>query len=97
MCVVESLIKEVERCFLAQDFMNAIMIIYPYYWMALDVETTFPSHLTLLKAHFFHLKIIVPLRVVVGPLLDLSLFDQQASFFMIIMKTNNLHYIHHNL
>jgi hypothetical protein len=38
--------------------------------MALDVEATFPSHLTLLKAHFCHLKIIVPFIVVVGPLLD---------------------------
>jgi hypothetical protein len=65
--------------------------------MALDVEVTFPSHLTFLKAHFCHFKIIVPFRVVVEPLLDLSLFDQQASFFMITMKTNNLHCIHHNL
>jgi len=62
--------------------------------MALDVEATFPSHLTLLKAHFCHLKIIVPFIVVFGPLLDSSLFDQQASFFMITMKTNNLGALH---
>jgi len=94
MCVVESLIKELERCFLAQEFMNATMIIYPKYWMALDVETTFPSLLALFKPHFCHLKIIVPFRVVVGPSLDSSLFDQQASFFMITMKTNNLGALH---
>jgi len=62
--------------------------------MALDVEATFPSHLTLLKTHFCHLKIIVPFIVEVRPLLDSSLFDQQASFFMITMKTNNLGALH---
>jgi hypothetical protein len=63
--------------------------------MALDVETTFPSHLAFLKAQFCHLKIIVPFKIVVGPLLDSSsLFDQQASFFMLTMKTNNLGALH---
>jgi hypothetical protein len=54
--VVLELLKELARCFLAHDFMNAVGIIYLQYWETYDVEATFARHLTILKVKFYHPK-----------------------------------------
>jgi hypothetical protein len=36
--------------FPSHELMNATMIIYPQYWLNFDANSTFPAHLTLLKA-----------------------------------------------
>jgi len=46
------LICELKRRFLVQEFLNAIKVIYPQYWLALEMEITFISHLVILHAHF---------------------------------------------
>jgi hypothetical protein len=69
--------------------MNAIGIIYPHYWEVLNVETTFPSHLAVLKAKFYHPKPKGASGTLVVGLLDLALLDQQISFFYLTMKNNN--------
>jgi hypothetical protein len=46
----------VDKCFPTQELMNVTRIIYPQYWMAPDIEATFPIHLMLLKTHFHHPK-----------------------------------------
>jgi len=51
------LIKELERCFPAHELMNPMGIIYPHYWEAPNVETTFPNHLAILKTKFYHSKL----------------------------------------
>jgi hypothetical protein len=55
-CATDGLIKELERCFLAHDLMNAMGIIYPHYWEAPNAETTFPGHLAVLKVKLCHPK-----------------------------------------
>ncbi len=55
---MEGLIKNLERCFLTHDLMNATRIIYPHYLEALDVEVTFLGHLTILKTKSWNAKAI---------------------------------------
>jgi hypothetical protein len=77
-------IKELERHFPTHELMNAMGIIYPHYWEALDVETT----LAILKAKFCHPKPKGASGNLVASLLDPTLLDQQMSFFCLIMKSN---------
>jgi len=90
------LIKELARCFLTHDLMNATKIIYPQYWEAIDAKVTFVRHLAILKAKFCHPKSKSPNVILVVGLLDGALLDQQASFFTITMKNNShpVPYIH---
>jgi len=69
--------------------MNAMGIIYPHYWEVHDVETTFPSHLAILKAKFYHSKPKGASGTLVVGLLDPTVLDQQMSFLCLIMKSNN--------
>jgi len=50
--VIISLIKEFTRKFLNQDLINVIGIIYHWYWLNFDVETTFLAHVALLKPQY---------------------------------------------
>lgn len=69
--------------------MNATWIIYPQYWLIQpNVATTFPSHLTILKEQRCQNKIMLPIGVSHGPLLDADLFDQQVFIFVVIMQSN---------
>jgi hypothetical protein len=46
------LIFEFERRFPTQDLLNATRIIYPQYWLVLEVETTFLGHMAIIQTHF---------------------------------------------
>jgi hypothetical protein len=83
------LIKELKRHFLAHALMNAMGIIYPHYWEVPNVETTFPSHLAVLKVKLYHSKPKGANGTLVAGLLDPTFFDQQMSFFCLKMKSNN--------
>jgi hypothetical protein len=65
----------VDKCFPTQEFINDTRIIYPQYWIALDIKATFPIHLMLLKTHFHHPKTKSLSSTTVGPLLDSIMFD----------------------
>ncbi len=47
-----SLIEELARRFPNHEFMNAIGIVYPQYWLNFKLENMFPTHLALLKAQY---------------------------------------------
>jgi len=74
---VTSLIVEFHSHFLVQELFNAIMVIYPQYWLLLEVEVTFPRHLAIIQTYFEHQK--AKLGVFgnfVGLVLNLILFNQ---------------------
>jgi hypothetical protein len=50
--VVVGLICELKWQILVQELLNATRAIYPQYWLALEVEITFLSHLVILNTHF---------------------------------------------
>jgi len=50
--VVVGLICELKRQFVVQEFLNAIKVIYPQYFLAPEMKITFLSHLVTLHAHF---------------------------------------------
>jgi hypothetical protein len=65
------------------------MHLYLQHWLTqLDVVTTFLSHLTILKEQYYQNKIMLPIGVSHGLLLDVDLFDQQAYIFVVIMQSN---------
>jgi hypothetical protein len=39
--------------FASQELMNAIKIICPQHWLNFDGESTFPTHLALLKVQYY--------------------------------------------
>jgi hypothetical protein len=90
------LIKELARCFLTHDLMNATKIIYPQYWEAIDAKVTFVKHFGNFENKILSPKIKSPNVILVVGLLDGALLDQQASFFTITMKNNShpVPYIH---
>jgi len=55
--------------------MNAMGIIYPHYWEALEAKTTFLSHLAILKTKFCHPKPKGANGTLVVSLLDPTLLD----------------------
>jgi hypothetical protein len=43
--IANGLILKLDKRFLAQEFMNAIGIVYPQYWVQPKVALMFPTHL----------------------------------------------------
>ncbi len=71
-------------------------IIHLHYWEVPNVKTTFPSHLAIWKAKFYHPKPKGANGTFVVGLLDPTLLDHQMSFFCLTMKSNShgaLHFL----
>jgi hypothetical protein len=56
--VAKGFITKLDKWFSAQNLMNPTCIIYPQYWLQPKVISMFPSHLKILKSHFYHVKIM---------------------------------------
>jgi hypothetical protein len=57
-CFVTSdmLISKLNRCFVDFKLMNALDIVYPQFWMELDVAFFFSLHINVIKKHYYELK-----------------------------------------
>jgi hypothetical protein len=74
---VTSLIVEFHSHFLVQELFNATMVIYPQYWLLLEVEVTFPRHLAIIQTYFENQKAkLGDFGNFVGLVLNLILFNQ---------------------
>jgi hypothetical protein len=74
---VTSLIVEFHSHFLVQELFNDTMVIYPQYWLLLEVEVTFPRHLPIIQAYVEHQKAKLAIfGKFVGLVLNLILFNQ---------------------
>ncbi len=88
----------VDKCFPTQEFMNDHRIIYPQYWMALDIEATFLIHLMLLKTHFYHPKQNLYLHLWLVPCcIQQCLINKHISLWLLWRPIVMLPYIHRNL
>jgi hypothetical protein len=47
--VIENLIYELGICFFFHELMHAFGVVYPQYWLGLDLETSFQLHLDVIK------------------------------------------------
>lgn len=84
----QRLIEELDQRFPSQEIMNAIDIIYPQFWLQLEVKHDFLVQLNILKSHYCHMKHIGVNCVFNLPLLDEVLLDKQTYFFKITMMSN---------
>jgi hypothetical protein len=75
--VAIDLICELERQFLAQEFLNVIKVIYPQYWMAPKEKISFPSHFVILQVHLGHPKAWGAFGAFGGPIFNPILLDEQ--------------------
>ncbi len=84
-----SLIVEFHSHFLVQELFNATMVIYPQYWLLLEVEVTFPKHLAIIQVYFEHQKVkLGTFGNFVWPILNLIFFNQWSSFPKLTMYDN---------
>ncbi len=83
------MIAKLDKWFSIQDLMNATGIIYPQYYLQLEVASMFFGHLQILKAHYSHAKMMQPngvCQMVLG-----KCYFIQASIF-IFVTTMQLNY-----
>ena len=86
------LIQELQRHFPEHAVLDAIGIIYPQYWLQVDVEITFSKHLHTLKNWYCNARVLgsgVDREVIPG-ILDRWSLDSQQGYFKIAMKSNAL-------
>jgi hypothetical protein len=86
--VVANFITELEKCFPMQELLNVTRVVYSQYWLILKVEITFPRHMAIMQAHFGHPKIFGNSNTFDGPLVNLTLLDQQFTFFKLTMQNH---------
>ncbi len=70
--------------YLNLEFTNAIRIIYPQYWLNLNAKHTFPTHLTLLKVHYYFEE-FGDENLKVYALLNEEKLEMKITFFKVIM------------
>jgi len=87
--IAKGVTLELDKRFPAHELMNATGIVYPQYWVQLEVALMFPMHLQIFKSHYCCWRLIeLDAKSNVG-LLGHVLFEQQFSFFMTTMQSNN--------
>jgi hypothetical protein len=59
-------IIQLDRCFVDFELMNTLGIIYPQFWMQLDVGFSFSLHIDDIKKHYCELKKMKPSLVQVA-------------------------------
>lgn len=84
----EGLISELRRRFSAHEVMNACGIIYPQYWLRVDVDVLFPLHVNILEAVLCVAKPVGGDGRCMAPLLDGQALDMQSSSFKLTMVHN---------
>jgi hypothetical protein len=47
---------KLEKCFLVQDVMDVLRLVYSQYWLKHSCEQTFPLHIAILKGFYNQLK-----------------------------------------
>ncbi len=67
--------------------MDALGIVYPQFWMQLDVDFSFSLHLTIIKKHCCETKKVKPSLLQVAKPLNFDLLNLQMCMFKFTMKT----------
>ena len=83
--IAQSLSDELDRRFAQQELLDTFGIIYPQYWKQEGADRSFPHHLSVLKNHYCHAKV---LQGDAGELLSSSNLDNQLGLFKVTMKAN---------
>ncbi len=58
---IDMLIIELDQQFMNSELMNAIGIMYPQFWIQLDVDLSFFLHMVVIKKHYYDAKRVKPL------------------------------------
>ena len=89
--IAQSLSDELDRQFPQQELLDTFGIIYPQYWKQEGADQSFPHHLSVLKNHYCHAKVLqgdVGEPYTAPELLSSSNLDNQLGLFKMTMKAN---------
>lgn len=87
--LVMGLIWELEKQILVEELLSVIRVIYSHYWLVPKAKITFPSHeVAIIHAHFAHLKAWGFFGIFGGPILNLTLLDDQFVLLKLSMQNH---------
>jgi hypothetical protein len=80
-------IIKLDQHFVDFKLMNALDIMYPQFWMQLDVDYSFSLHMAIIKKHYSQAKKVKPSLLQVVKPLDVNILDLHMCIFKFTMKT----------
>jgi hypothetical protein len=84
------LVMDLECRFLDHELMNVLGVIYPQHWLKPNCESTFVSHLSLIKRHYFTLKNLNTLGSWISKVISRDILNMQTSLFKLTILTQAL-------
>jgi hypothetical protein len=83
----DMLVTRLDRRFAHFELMNAFGIMYPGFWMQLDVDSTFCFHFAMIKKRYYETKKVRLSLLQVIEHLNANNLDLHASIFKLTMKS----------